>query len=538
MKFPSRRARVALFAGAAGAATLGLAGTASAAVTKADYNTTTQALVVEFDGNTNIDITCDPTDGIQINGDSPTRDGQIAGNTGCAAPTSLTVTEAAGADASANVVDLRGVTRASFTALATSAINTADGTDTIHGTEIGDTIDSGDENDTVNGNRGNDTMIWNPGDDSDVMNGDGGVDTVQDNDGNGDSTFVVKPKDGDPTRVDASRINAPFTLDIEAERLEVNGNGGIDNISGQVGVAGLTKVTMNGGEGNDVLVGTDGDDVQRGGPGSDSLTGARGNDDMAGDDGDDIMIWTPGDGSDKMEGGAGNDVAQDNGGNAPEHFVISANGQRVTATRDSGAPFFLDIGTSETLDLNANGGNDTVDVNGGLAALIKVDADLGDGDDSIKARNDSSELIEGGGGNDAAQVDLTDVLSNVEAIDAPVVAPPPPPAADEKAPKAAIKSRRLNVDGGRAAVRFTVPADEDQVDARIRILRGGKIVGSLKLADLEGGDTRTARVQLNRKTRIALAKAQGKKLRATVKVQLTDAAGNKATASQQLNLKG
>jgi Ca2+-binding RTX toxin-like protein len=530
MTFPSRRARAALFAGVAGAATFGLAGTASAAVTKADYNTTTQALVVEFNDDTNIEITCDPTDGIQINGDPPTRDGQAGANTGCAAPTSLTVTEAPGADTSANVVDLRGVTRASFTALATSAINTADGTDTIHGTEIADTIVPGDEDDTVNGNRGNDTMIWNPGQDDDVMNGDGGVDTVQDNDGNGDSTFVVKPKDGDATRVDASRLNAPFTLDIEAERLEVNGNGGVDNISGQVGVAGLTKVTMNGGDGNDVLVGTDGDDVQRGGAGNDSLTGARGNDDMGGDDGDDILIWNPGDGSDKFEGGAGNDVAQDNGGGAAEHFVVSANGQRVTATRDNGAPFLLDIGTSETLDLNGNGGNDSVDVNNGLAALIKVDVNLGEGDDSIKARNDSAELIDGAAGNDTAQVDAADVVSNVEVVDAPV-------APDTTAPQATLLSKKLNVKRGKARVKVSLPAGESASDGRIRIKRAGKVVGSLKIA-LTGGETKTFKVALNKKTRKALKKAAGNKLRATVSIKLTDAAGNTATTSKRLNLKG
>ena len=87
-------------------------------------------------------------------------------------------------------------------------------------------------------------------------------------------------------------------------------------------------------------------------------------------------------------------------------------------------------------------------------------------------------------------------------------------------------------------MRFTVPSDEDEVDARIRILRGGKVVGRSSSPNLDGGDTRTARVQLKRKTRIALAKADGNKLRVTVKIQLTDAAGNKATASKQLNLKG
>ena len=75
---------------------------------------------------------------------------------------------------------------------------------------------------------------------------------------------------------------------------------------------------------------------------------------MAGGDGDDVMIWNPGEGSDTMEGGAGNDTAVDNGGAGDEHFIVSAQGQRVTATRDNAAPFFLDIGTTETLDLNAN----------------------------------------------------------------------------------------------------------------------------------------------------------------------------------------
>jgi hypothetical protein len=240
-----------------------------------------------------------------------------------------------------------------------------------------------------------------------------------------------------------------------------------------------------------------------------------------------------------MDGGAGNDVAQQNGANAGnDHFIVSANGQRVTATRDNLGPFFLDISTTETLQVSGQGGDDSVDVNNGLAPLIAVQVNLGDGNDSVRARNDSAQTIDGGAGSDSAVVDATDVVSNVEAIDAPVVTPPPPPAVDAKAPKAAIKSRRLNVDGGRAAVRFTVPGDEDQVDARIRILRGGKIVGSLAAADLEGGETKTFKVQLKRKTRIALAKAQGKKLRVTVKVQLTDAAGNKATASRQLNLKG
>ncbi len=103
------------------------------------------------------------------------------------------------------------------------------------------------------------------------------------------------------------------------------------------------------------------------------------------------MIWNPGYGSDRIEGGRGRDIAQINDGDKGNHFIVSANGQRVTTTRDTGAPFFVDIGTTETLDLNMRGGKDSVDVNKGLASLIKVDIDAGKGDDLINAHNGSRQ---------------------------------------------------------------------------------------------------------------------------------------------------
>ena len=307
----SRRTRIALLAGCA---TLGLAGTASA-VSTADYNTTTKVLAVTVDGADKVEVVCD-TGTIKVDGADPTRDGAPGATTGCAAPVELTVTEKAGTT-DGNDVDLRGVTKAEFSALAKSTIDTGDGEDSVIGTEIGDTIDPGDENDEVRGHDGDDTLIWNPGDDSDVMNGGDGVDTVEDNGGTADEEFVIKPSAADPTRVDASRINNPFTLDIGgAEKLVVAGNGGNDKITGSVGLAELIKTTITGGDGDDVLDGTDGNDTLSGGAGNDSVSGARGNDDMAGDDGNDTLIWNPGEGTDKFEGGAGNDVAQDNGGAA------------------------------------------------------------------------------------------------------------------------------------------------------------------------------------------------------------------------------
>jgi Ca2+-binding RTX toxin-like protein len=525
MQFPSRRTRIALLAGTA---TLAFAGTASAASTS-DFNTATKVLSVTVEGPDGVEVVCD--DGaVKVDGGDPARDGARAGATDCAVPVELVVAEKAGTT-DGNDVDLRGVTRGDFTSLAKSTIDTGAGSDSILGTAIGDTIDPGDDDDKVSGLDGNDTLIWNPGDDSDEMNGGDGVDTVLDNGGGGDEEFVVKPRDGDPTRVDASRINNPFTLDIGgAERLVVAGGGGNDKITGSAGLADLIRTTMTGGDGNDVLVGTDGNDSLSGGPGNDSVTGARGNDDMAGDEGDDILIWNPGEGIDRFEGGPGNDIAQDNGGAAAEHFVVSANGQRVTATRDNGAPFFLDIGTSETLDLNAGGGDDSVEVNNGLAALIKVDADLGDGNDSIEARNDSAQIIDGGAGADRAEVDATDQVSNVETV-AGVTA-----GADRVAPKVQIlAARKLAIRGGRARVRVTCPAGETVCNGRIKIVRRGKVVGSAAIK-LAGGQTKTVDVALARRTRVALAKAPRGKLAVKVRIRATDAAGNTGKVVKRLAL--
>ncbi|HZB77154.1 MAG TPA: hypothetical protein VE526_13075 [Solirubrobacteraceae bacterium] len=531
MQFPSRRARVALLAGVG---TLAIAAPASAAVTS-DYNTTTKELSVSITDATSLDIVCD-TNNIKVNGANPTRDGADNGTTGCAAPTSLKVLEL-DANTGENDVDLRGVTASSFTSLATSTINMGGGKDTVVGTEIADTIDPGDADDTVSGFDGNDTLIWNPGDDSDTMNGGDGVDTVVDNGGGGDETFEIKPRPNEAGRVDVARTipaAAFFSLNVGGtEKLDVNGNGGNDTITGFPGIDGVLKVKMTGGDGNDALAGTDAADDMDGGAGNDTLDGDKGNDDMSGDDGDDIMIWNPGDGSDKMEGGAGNDTAQDNGGGGNEHFIVSAQGQRVTATRDNAAPFFLDIGTSETLDLNANGGDDAVEIENGIGTLIKVDANLGDGNDTIEARNTSADLIDGAAGTDTAVVDATDQVSNVETVDAPVATPP----ADTTKPQVAIDSKQLKVKNGKAAVKVTCPAGESSCDGKITIKRNGKAVGSIA-TKLVGGQTKTYQVQLNRSTRIALATAPGKKLAVKVVVTAKDAAGNTAKTTKELNLKG
>jgi Ca2+-binding RTX toxin-like protein len=151
--------------------------------------------------------------------------------------------------------------------------------------------------------------------------------------------------------------------------------------------------------GNDTLLGKGGSDFLFGGAGDDVLTGGDADDQVFGEGGNDRMIWNPGDDTDIFEGGAGNDTAETNGGNGAEQFTLTANGTRVRLDRLDPAPFSLDIGTTENLVLNMNGGNDSFSATGNLAALISVTVDGGSGDDTILGSNGADKLF-GGADND------------------------------------------------------------------------------------------------------------------------------------------
>lgn len=151
--------------------------------------------------------------------------------------------------------------------------------------------------------------------------------------------------------------------------------------------------------GNDTLLGKGGDDFLFGGAGDDVLTGGVGNDQVFGEAGNDRMIWNPGEGTDLNEGGAGNDTVEVNGGNGAETFTVNANGTRVRLDRVTPAPFSLDIGTTENLVVNMNGGDDVFTASNGLAPLISLTVDGGAGNDNITGGDGNDRLI-GGDGND------------------------------------------------------------------------------------------------------------------------------------------
>ena len=139
--------------------------------------------------------------------------------------------------------------------------------------------------------------------------------------------------------------------------------------------------------GNDTLLGKGGFDLLFGGSENDTLTGGDADDQAFGQAGNDRMIWNPGDDTDLNEGAAGDDTVEVNGGNGVEQFIATANGTRVRFDRLNPAPFSIDIGTSENLTLNANGGDDSFSATGNLAALIDIVVDGGAGNDALRGGN-------------------------------------------------------------------------------------------------------------------------------------------------------
>ena len=195
------------------------------------------------------------------------------------------------------------------------------------------------------------------------------------------------------------------------------GLGGDDTITLNEAFGALPRAHLYGGAGKDMLTGGSGADrlfgqadsdilfgrgsadLLFGGAANDSLTGGDGDDQSFGQNDNDRMIWNPGDDTDLNEGGAGIDTVEVNGGNGAEVFTTTANGARVRFDRVNPAPFALDIGTSENLVLNANGGEDMFSATGNLAALIQITVDGGPGNDTLNGSNGPDVLI-GGDGDD------------------------------------------------------------------------------------------------------------------------------------------
>jgi Ca2+-binding RTX toxin-like protein len=557
----NRKAGAGLLAGAAAAALLAFPGTASAAVTS---NVTNGVLSVASDAGDPIAITADPGGG---------------GNVPASTITAIDVT--GGPDA--NDINLAGVnsTAGNFTALTTVDVNGGGGNDTINGSQLADTLAGGVGNDRIvgdnnpagtrdvsRGDAGNDTMVWNPGDGDDINEGGDGTDTVEVN-GGGNEDFTVKPS-ATPGRVAFDRPSNPFNVDIsdDTEKLDLNAGAGIDTLVSDNGLDALGfALDIDGGPGNDVLDGGDGADLIAGGDDDDRITGdnnpAGTRDVSRGDAGNDTMVWNPGDGDDINEGGDGTDTVEVNGGGGPEVFEVKASAVpgRVAFDRtgpNPPGPFNLDIGTSERLDLNANGGDDSLNAAGPVSGLAgwTIDADGGEGADTLAGASQAVDLLAGGPGADtlrsrdqtadslsggtevdSAVVDALDTVNaDIENVDREQAQPPAndPPAQDTLAPVVRVSKKAVSVNRKRiAAVRVTGPAGEAST-VTVKLRRKGKLLGSKSIA-LDAGESKLVKVKLTRKAFALLKKRD--RLRVNAIVTARDAAGNTRKRTVAITLK-
>lgn len=191
--------------------------------------------------------------------------------------------------------------------------------------------------------------------------------------------------------------------EVEHDTLLVNGGLGEDTIDASLVEAGTIDITLNGGDGNDVLIGGDGDDL---------LVGARGVDTMFGGPGNDVFQWNPGDANDVLEGEEGVDMMLFNGANITEEIDISANGPRVRFTRNV-AGITMDSHEVEVIQFNALTGDDLITVNDLTGTgVTEVNLNLAAPANSGTADNAEDSVIINGTAN-ADSVIVTPITSGV-----------------------------------------------------------------------------------------------------------------------------
>jgi Ca2+-binding RTX toxin-like protein len=330
-----------------------------------------------------------------------------------------------------DLIDLSGVTAASFPGRPSVTVDGKAGNDTITGSGLADSLLGGDGNDLLNGGAGNDSLDGQAGNDTlqagggddwvtgglgnDLLKGQGGTDTLVET---GDVDFVL-------TNTTLTGLGAD-TLDTPEKAILTGG-------------AGANILDASAYTGQAILSGDVGNDSLHGGSGNDILNGNAGNDTLNGDAGDDTL--QAGSDDDELTGGLGNDRIKGQGGN---NVLVETGDVNFTLTNfqliglgtdilDSPESAILIGGASaNTLDASAYTGNAVLSGLGGNDTLIGgVNDDVltgGDGDDALTGGLGDDALLGGTGtdtlietGNvnfvltDAALTGLgTDALDSIE----------------------------------------------------------------------------------------------------------------------------
>ena len=242
-----------------------------------------------------------------------------------------------------------------------------------------------------------------------IVNGTNGADII-DVLGAGTSVSVI----GLATQV--SIANAEGANDA----LAVNGLAGNDGVTATTLPAGVIKLTIDGGAGDDQVLGSQGADTIGGGGDADFVFGDNGDDLALLGAGADTFQWDPGDGNDTLEGQDGSDTMRFFGANIAENIDIVANGGRVLFIRNI-ASVTMDLNDVENVDFRALGGADNIVV-GDLTGTDLTEAGLdlrgpnGDGDgaaDSITVNGSQGADAFGASGG-AGGVDVVGLQARVE----------------------------------------------------------------------------------------------------------------------------
>jgi Ca2+-binding RTX toxin-like protein len=147
-------------------------------------------------------------------------------------------------------------------------------------------------------------------------------------------------------------------------------------------------VSIDGGDGNDLLIGSLGDDFVRGGSGNDAIAGHDGDDVVLGGAGADSVF--AGEGNDFLDGGADDDVLFGEAGN---DALYGGDGADHLEGDGAGTP----VAMQGDDYLNGEGGDDELIGEAGSDVLIG-----GDGNDRLYGGDGADELV-GGTGNDLLQ---------------------------------------------------------------------------------------------------------------------------------------
>jgi hypothetical protein len=218
---------------------------------------------------------------------------------------------------------------------------------TVDGGSGNDTLDGGDGNelfragsgsDAVDGNRGADTGIlgsgtdsfrWDPGDGSDIVEGSSGTDTLDFNGAAGIENMRLSPV-GQRSLFFRDAGNISMDMD-NVEKLDLTALGGVDTV---------------------IVEDMTGTDFRKA----------------------DIDLQGPAGGGDGSD-----DTVTVNGTNRRDHIDVEADGDEVEVDGLKTDVDIIGAETSDTLRVNALGGNDDVDVEAAAEALIDVIVDLGAG---------------------------------------------------------------------------------------------------------------------------------------------------------------